>query len=147
MDGFEVNADYIAYLSPAEIDKVSVLKDGAALSIFGDRGANGVIWIETKRGEIGPASVSASVHYGIQQATTYAKPLDSYGYATLYNQAVSNDNGSWSPAYDAAALEAYRNGSATNVDWYDEVLRDSGYVIDGDVTFRGGTQTAVTTSC
>lgn len=31
---------------------------------------------------------------------------------------------------------------ATNVDWYDEVLRDSGYVIDGDVTFRGGTQTA-----
>ena len=142
VDGFEVNADYIAYLSPAEIDKVSVLKDGAALSIFGDRGANGVIWIETKRGEIGPASVSASVHYGIQQATTYAKPLDSYGYATLYNQAVSNDNGSWSPAYDAAALEAYRNGSATNVDWYDEVLRDSGYVIDGDVTFRGGTQTA-----
>lgn len=86
MDGFEVNADYIAYLSPAEIDKVSVLKDGAALSIFGDRGANGVIWIETKRGEIGPASVSASVHYGIQQATTYAKPLDSYGYATLYNR-------------------------------------------------------------
>lgn len=142
VDGFEVNADYIAYLSPAEIEKVSILKDGAALSIFGDRGANGVIWIETKRGEIGPATVSASVHYGLQQATTYAKPLDSYGYATLYNQAVSNDLGQWAPAYDGAQLEAYRNGSGTNVDWYDEVLKNSGYVIDGDVSFHGGTKVA-----
>lgn len=86
VDGFEVNASYIAYLSPVEIERVSVLKDGAALAIFGERGANGVIWIETKRGKVGPATVSASVRFGLQQATTMAKPLDSYGYATLYNQ-------------------------------------------------------------
>ena len=77
VDGFEVNASYIAYLSPAEIERVSVLKDGAALAIFGERGANGVIWIETKRGQVGPVKVSASVRYGVQQATTMAKPLDS----------------------------------------------------------------------
>lgn len=57
-----------------------------------------MIWIETKRGRIAPATVSASVRFGLQQATTLAKPLDSYGYASLYNQAVSNDQGRWSPA-------------------------------------------------
>ncbi len=142
VDGFEVNASYIAYLSPAEIERVSVLKDGAALAIFGERGANGVIWIETKRGQVGPVKVSASVRYGVQQATTMAKPLDSYGYATLYNQAVSNDAGFWNPYYSSGQLEAYRNGTGTNVDWQDETLRKAGYTIDGDVAVRGGTEAA-----
>lgn len=142
VDGFEVNAGYIAYLSPAEIERVSVLKDGAALAVFGERGANGVIWIETRRGKVAPATVSASVRFGLQQATTLSKPLDSYGYATLYNQAVSNDLGHWAPAYGKEQLEAYRDGMGTNVDWYDEALRKAGYTIDGDVTFRGGTQVA-----
>ena len=142
VDGFEVNASYIAYLSPAEVERVSILKDGAALSVFGERGANGVIWIETKRGRIAPATVSASVRFGLQQATTLAKPLDSYGYASLYNQAVSNDQGRWSPAYNDEQLEAYRNGTGTDVDWYDEALRNAGYTIDGDVSFRGGTEVA-----
>lgn len=142
VDGFEVNPSYIAYLSPAEIERVSVLKDGAALSLFGERGANGVISIETKRGKIAPATVSASVRFGLQQATALAEPLDSYGYASLYNQAVSNDQGRWSPAYSNDQLAAYRNGTGTDVNWYDEALRDAGYTIDGDVSFRGGTQVA-----
>ncbi|WP_418993004.1 SusC/RagA family TonB-linked outer membrane protein [Alistipes sp.] len=142
VDGFEVNAGYIAYLSPQEIERVSVLRDGAALALFGERGANGVLWIETKRGRIGPATVSASVRFGLQQATALAEPLDSYGYASLYNQAVSNDQGRWAPAYDEKQLEAYRNGSGTNVNWKDEALRDAGYTIDGDVAFRGGSRVA-----
>lgn len=142
VDGFEVNASYIAYLSPTEIERVSILKDGAALSVFGERGANGIIWIETKRGKIAPATVSASVRFGLQQATTLAKPLDSYGYASLYNQAISNDMGRWAPAYSDEELKAYRDGTGTNVDWYDEALRNAGYTIDGDVAFHGGTQVA-----
>ncbi len=142
VDGFEVNANYIAYLSPTEIESVSILKDGAALTLFGDRGANGVIWIETKRGKIGPAQVSASVRFGLQQATVLAKPLDSYGYASLYNQAVSNDAGRWAPFYTNSQLDSYRNGTGTDVDWYDETLRNAGYTIDGDVAFRGGSQVA-----
>lgn len=142
VDGFEVNASYIAHLSPAEIERVSVLKDGAALALYGERGANGVILIETKRGRVGAFEVNTSFHYGVQQATTLSKPLDAYGYATLYNQAVSNDLGRWAPAYSDAQLEAYRNGQGTNVNWYDEVLRNSGHTFDGDVTFRGGSETA-----
>ena len=143
VDGFEVNSEYLVSLSPSEIESISILKDGAALAIYGDRGANGVIRIETKRGKIGPATVSAKVRYGATTPNIINKPLNSYDFANLYNQAVSNDNGRvWSPAYSAEQLNAYANGEGVNVDWYDEVLRDAGSYVDGDVIFNGGNENA-----
>ena len=139
VDGFEVNSEYLVSLSPSEIESISILKDGAALAIYGDRGANGVIKIETKRGEIGPAKVTAKVRYGAQTPNIYNKPLNSYEFANLYNQAVSNDNGMvWSPAYSAEQLAAYKEGKGIDVDWYDEVLKDAGSYMDGDIIFNGG---------
>lgn len=143
VDGFEVNSEYLVSLSPSEIESVSVLKDGAALAIYGDRGANGVIRIETKRGKTGPATVSAKVRYGAQTPTVLNKPLGSYDFANLYNQAVSNDNGMvWSPAYTPEQLDAYRNGTGVDVDWYDEVMRSAGSYVDGDIIFNGGNANA-----
>ncbi|MGQ8335513.1 SusC/RagA family TonB-linked outer membrane protein [Sunxiuqinia sp. A32] len=142
VDGFEVNSNYMVYLSPTEIETVSILKDAGALTSFGERGANGIIWIETKRGKIGTSTVTAQVRYGSQTPIAVNKPLDSYGYASLYNQAVSNDMGAWSPVYSDAQLSNYQNGQGVNVDWYDEVLKNSGSVVDGDVTFNGGTEQA-----
>lgn len=143
VDGFEVNSEYLVSLSPSEIESVSVLKDGAALAIYGDRGANGVIRIETKRGRKGPATVSANVRYGAQIPTVVNKPLGSYDFASLYNQAVSNDNGMvWSPVYTPEQLEAYRNGTGVDVDWYDEVMKSTGSYVDGDIIFNGGNDNA-----
>lgn len=143
VDGFEVNSEYVKSLSPAEIESVSVLKDAAALAIYGERGANGVISITTKRGTVGKANVSARLRYGVQNPTSINKPLDSYDYATLYNQAVSNDNGMvWTPAYSADQIAAYQNGKGVNVDWYDQVLAKSGQFIDGDVILNGGSANA-----
>ena len=143
VDCFEVNSEYLVALSPSEIESVSILKDGAALAIYGDRGANGVIKIETKRGKVGPSTVTAKVRYGAQTPNIYNKPLDSYEFAKLYNQAVSNDNGMvWSPVYNADQLAAYQNGTGVNVDWYDAVLKDAGSYVDGDVIFNGGNENA-----
>jgi len=138
VDGFEVNSDYLSYLSPSEIGTISVLKDAAALSTFGMRGANGVVWIETKRGVIGPPQVQLQTRTGIQKAINIHKPLNSYEFANLYNQAISNDNGMvWTPRY-THELDDYKNGVGTDVDWYDEVLRDKGYYTDADLSFYGG---------
>lgn len=143
VDGFEVNSEYLVSLSPAEIETVSILKDGAALAIYGDRGANGVIKIETKRGKIGPATVTAKVRYGATTPNVLNKPLGSYDFANLYNQAVSNDNGMvWKPFYSQDQLAAYKNGTGIDVDWYDELLRDAGSYMDGDVIFNGGNENA-----
>ena len=139
VDGFEVNREYMTSISPAEIEKVEVLKDAAALAEYGERGANGVIRITTRRGEEGRASVTARVRFGVQTPSLLNKPLGAYDYANLYNQAVSNDKGMyWSPVYDEAILEAYRNGQATDVDWYGEALRKTGFLTDADIIVNGG---------
>ena len=139
VDGFEVNREYMTSISPAEIEKVEVLKDAAALVLYGERGANGVIRITTRRGVEGRASVTARVRFGVQTPALLNKPLGSYDFANLYNQAVSNDKGMvWSPVYDADALAAYRNGTGTDVDWYGQALRNTGFLTDADVIVSGG---------
>lgn len=143
VDGFEVERDFMVSLSPAEIEKVEILKDAAALVLYGERGANGVIRITTRRGEIGKPSVNARVRYGVQTPALINKPLDAYEYASLYNQAVSNDNGMyWSPAYSDEQLEAFHDGTAPNVDWYKEALRSAGHFVDADLVLHGGVKAA-----
>lgn len=139
VDGFEVNWEYLSYLIPAEISSISVFKDAASLATFGMKGANGVVWIETKRGDVGKMRVNFQVRSGVQKAINIYTPLDSYNFANLYNQAISNDNGRiWTPAYSNEQLEAYKNGAGTNINWYDEVMKNNGYYTDVDLSFRGG---------
>ncbi|SFD55037.1 TonB-linked outer membrane protein, SusC/RagA family [Chitinophaga sp. CF118] len=150
VDGFQVTSHYFQYLSSSEIASVSVLKDAAALATFGMRGANGVLWIITKRGQHSKPTIQFQVRSGIQQGMNINKPLGSYDYARLYNQAISNDrygvNGNqyiWAPKYSNAQLDAYKNGTGTNVDWYDEVLKKSTPYTDANLVFSGGDSTAM----
>jgi len=143
VDGFEVNAEYVCAISPSEIEKVEVLKDAAALALYGEKGANGIIRITTRRGVEGKTSVQARVRYGIQAPQSMNKPLGSFEYASLYNQAVSNDNGMrWTPAYSEEQLAAYMDGTGIDVDWYDKAMRDYGTFSDVDVILNGGTKGA-----
>ena len=143
VDGFEVDADYLKCLSPMEIESVSVLKDAASLATFGMRGANGVIWIETKRGKSGKPVISAQIRGSLQQAINVNKALDASAFASLYNQAVSNDNGRiWTPYYSQEQLSAYQTGKSPNVDWYKEVLKDRGSYFDANMMFNGGNENA-----
>lgn len=142
VDGFEVTSDYLSYMSPTEIESISVLKDAASLSTFGMKGANGVLWIKTRRGKIQEPTVKLQVRTGVQQAINIYKPLDAYNFATLYNQAISNDNKAWTPYYSQSQLDAYRNGTGVNVDWYDQVLKKQGQYTDVDFVFNGGIERA-----
>jgi len=143
VDGFETNSNYFSYMSPAEIESVSILKDAAALATFGMRGANGVIWVTTKRGEVGKPIIQLKLRTGIQKPINLYKPLNSFEYASLYNQAISNDKGNiWTPTYSPAQLQAYKDGTAPNVDWYSEVLKKQSPYTDGDLLFSGGNEDA-----
>ena len=58
-------------LDPNEIESISVLKDASATAVFGVRGANGVILVTTKRGEVGKASVTASASAAVQSISQF----------------------------------------------------------------------------
>ncbi|OAQ40304.1 hypothetical protein A5893_04950 [Pedobacter psychrophilus] len=143
VDGFEVSQDYFNYISASEIESVSVLKDAAALATFGMKGANGVIWITTKRGKIGKSTITFQARSGLQSPIGINKPLNSFDFANLYNQAKSNDNGRvWTPTYSAAQLQSYQDGTGTNVDWFGETLTSNAPYSDANLIFSGGDNTA-----
>lgn len=139
VDGFEVDNNYLNYLAPAELESVSILKDAAALATFGMKGANGVLWVVTKRGKPGKSTITFQTRSGMQSPINNYKPLDSYGYANLYNQAVSNDNGMvWTPKYLPSDLQGYQNGTGTNVDWRSQAIKNNSNYSDADLIFAGG---------
>ena len=143
VDGFQSTLSYFQYLSASEIESVSVLKDAAALAQFGMKGANGVLWVTTKRGHIGKTKVQLEVRNGIQQPININKPLESFDYANLYNQAASNDNGRvWSPKYTDMQLQAYKDGSGINTDWHGAVLTNTAPYQDADFSISGGDNAA-----
>lgn len=141
IDGFESTIDH---LSAHEIDKVEFLKDASATAIYGLRGANGVISITTKKGTASPLRITFQAQAGIQQAMNKPKWLDSYNFATLYNEAERN-NGVITPTYSAEALNAYRTGSDPylypDVDWYSEVMRKTSPIYNAALSFTGGSNT------
>ena len=92
-----------------EIESVSVLKDAATLAWYGMYAANGVIYVKTKRGSATSTQVTFDAQAGLQAPLQIAAPLDSYSYATLYNEASINSGGT--AVYSPAALQAYQDGS------------------------------------
>jgi TonB-linked SusC/RagA family outer membrane protein len=88
IDGIPGN---ISDVNPNDIKSISVLKDAASSSIYGNRAANGVIIITTKRGVPGKMNVSYNGYFGTQYATSLPDALNSVDYATLYNEAKVND--------------------------------------------------------
>src|SRR5690606_5131101 len=67
VDGIWVNANSASNISPDEIESVSIMKDAAALAQFGVKGANGVLWITTKRGRASDrVNINLNARYGSQ---------------------------------------------------------------------------------
>lgn len=141
VDGFERP---ISSLSLGEIESVTVLKDAAALAMYGIRGANGVLLVTTKRGDARKDKVAISYEQGITQAQRIPNFLDGYGYATAINEARSNDG--LAPLYTQQALDAFEAGSSPyyypNVNWYEEAFRNFGKTSNFMASFQGKTSVA-----
>lgn len=94
----------------AEIESITILKDAASLAWYGLRNGNGVILVTTKKGSSTKSNIHLDVQGGLQLPGRIIKPLNSYDYATLYNEATLND-GNLVPVYDAATLAAYKDNT------------------------------------
>ncbi|MDD4514204.1 TonB-dependent receptor [Massilibacteroides sp.] len=119
-----------------DIESISVLKDASA-SVYGFKGANGVILVTTKKGEIGKPKINYSGYYGLQSITRYPELLNGYEYAMLYNEAQQNV-GVAAP-YSNEQLEQYKQGIGTT-DWYDEVIRGTIPQMYHNLNVSGGSE-------
>jgi TonB-linked SusC/RagA family outer membrane protein len=102
IDGFPGN---MADVNSNDIESISVLKDAASSSIYGNRAANGVILITTKKGSAGKMKVSYNGYFGVQNATRLPSVLNSVDYATLKNEANANDGSN--PSFTDAQIQKF----------------------------------------
>ncbi|KGE13172.1 SusC/RagA family TonB-linked outer membrane protein [Sphingobacterium deserti] len=127
-------------LNPDDIESISVLKDAASSSIYGVRGANGVIMVTTKKGTSGTPNISLNSYMGWQTPTALPKFLGSADYMTLQNEA--NVNAGQNPTYTPEQIEIARNGSDpnyfANTDWISEVYRASAPQQNHNLSMNGG---------
>ncbi len=70
IDGVQVNPADFATINPGDIESYNILKDASSTSIYGSRGANGVIVITTKKGVSGKTRVDYDFQYGWSQLPT-----------------------------------------------------------------------------
>jgi len=78
-----------------EIASISVLKDASSTAVYGVRGANGVIIVTTKRGQVGKPVISASANFGLTSASNLQEGTTAYEYALFRNEAIRNEQNAY----------------------------------------------------
>jgi TonB-linked SusC/RagA family outer membrane protein len=108
-------------LAQQDIESITVLKDGSAAAIYGSRGANGVILVQTKQGKAGKVSINYD------------------GYVNHLMVAAQPDI--LSPAEFVAKGRAKDFGSRT--DWYDELLNKNNVGHNHNIALSGGSESSI----
>lgn len=119
-------ADNMNFLNPKDIERIEVLKDASAAAIYGSRAANGVVIIQTKRGEKGPAQVNVDIRSGFETASRQLDFLNGPEFVEYRNQRESNDGTGF-------VLE----DQGVDTDWQDLSLND-GALLDYGLSVSGG---------
>ncbi|MEN6501662.1 MAG: TonB-dependent receptor [Tenuifilaceae bacterium] len=112
-----VFVDNIDFISPSDVEELTILKDASAAAIYGVRAANGVIIITTRKGKSGLPVVSYDGYVGVQMPVNILKMASKNQYITLLNEANANI-----PGYIPKNPSDY----PTSTDWYNELVRTAG---------------------
>ncbi|QLE01888.1 TonB-dependent receptor [Galbibacter sp. BG1] len=126
-------ANPIADISPSDIESITILKDAAAASIYGSRGANGVILIKTKRGAQGKTSVDIGYYTGFSTINNVPEMASSTQFKEFFNTAAEFDG--LGPDY----FDFIDTSNGVNTDIYDEIFR-TGITQNLDVSVSGGSE-------
>jgi TonB-dependent starch-binding outer membrane protein SusC len=110
----------LSSINPNDIESMEILKDASATSIYGARGANGVVLITTKRGKSGRDNITFETYFGVQKKAKDIKVMNASQFATLYDEAGFNaDSANYIPLYPNA--DSLGNGT----DWQSEIYQDA----------------------
>jgi TonB-linked SusC/RagA family outer membrane protein len=141
LDGVQVE-NALGLISPQDIQSIDVLKDAAATSIYGARGANGVIVITTKKGKPGNLQVSYNAFYGVKNLEKELAVLSPYDYGFYqFERQLGNatDSATFVKNFGSFSnLASLKTTSAT--DWQKQVYGNTGIMQSHNLSMFGGTQ-------
>ena len=127
----EININPLARLNTDNVETINILKDAAAVALYGADAANGVILIITKKGRKGKPAYSFTSQYGVSQSINKIKYMNGQQYAQLLdtyrkNNAPNNANAGYT-------------WNGTDVDWF-EVMNKNGEFFKTNFTASGGSK-------
>ncbi|MEQ7801614.1 TonB-dependent receptor [Pedobacter sp. ASV1-7] len=137
IDGFPVEDFSAGAINPDDIESINILKDASSTAIYGARGANGVILIETKKGKVGLPIITFNNTVGIQQRQKTMEMMTPYEFVKYQMELDMNYANTYYLSSKGRTLEDYLTIPA--VDWQDQVFRTSLNRIH-TIALRGGTQ-------
>ncbi len=120
VDGFPLSDNIGFSMNPEDIESITILKDAASTSIYGARGANGVVMITTKSGYNKPAKVNAAASYGVEKVVGRYDLIGPYDNAVRLN-ALNTLLGNI-PPYSAGRLDSLKRGFF-GTDWQKKAFR------------------------
>lgn len=147
IDGFPIYPDNGAYgvggnrqpvnvmasINPNDIESIEILKDASATSIYGSRGANGVVLITTKRGQAGKSKIAYDGSFSSQSIAKKIDRLNGREYAAYLNNLEESQGGA--PIYSGPEMDAIGEGT----DWMEEILQ-TGMMQNHQLSFTGGNE-------
>lgn len=148
MDGVEILPAMLNNIPPETIESFSILKDATATSLYGSRGANGVIIVNTKTGhDAEKMKINVRFENTLSLPTKIQKIADGVTYMKAYNEAVKNSTPAgtpYVPFYSDKKIDGTLNKLNPYMfpdnDWYDMLFKD--YAMNQNLNFNmtGGTK-------
>jgi len=127
----------MADINPNDIESITVLKDAASAAIYGSRGANGVILITTKKGEVGVTKFNVGYYTGISEVTNTPNLMSSKQWIEFLNVAAENDG--FGENYWNSRIADPNDPDLKTYNAYDEIFR-TGVTHNFDFNARGGNE-------
>ena len=139
IDGIETTSTDLARLQPDDIASFSIMKDATATSLYGARGANGVILVTTKVGIEGVLKVNVRYEKSYSAPTKSLQIADPITYMRLHNEALTTRNALGGRIYSLEKIliskDPNRNKMAyPTVNWFDELIED--YTLNSRFNFN-----------
>lgn len=134
-----------------EVSSISVLKDASATAVFGVKGANGVILITTKRGEVGRPKLTFSASVGFKSLSKVNTTMEAYSAQSWRNEAVRHEiatnEAAWQYFIPYEQLIRSKKPQVEpytylypNVDWLDVMFKDYAKNSRYNMNLSGGTE-------
>src|SRR5699024_10075198 len=127
-------------INPNDIESISVLKDADATAIYGSRGSNGVVLINTKKGSKGGTRINLSLNQGFSKIANHPLLLDLDQYLDLRRDAFKNDGRI--PSDDPTSLEYAPDLTIWNqneaINWSDYIFGKAANVTNTQLSISGG---------
>jgi TonB-linked SusC/RagA family outer membrane protein len=131
-------------IDPEDVESFTVLKDATATAVYGTRGANGVILVNTKKGKAGKPSINLELNQAITRFTFLPEYLDAPTFMNLYNEGLTMRGRQ--PLYTQERIALHANGSDPdlypNTDWFDALFNDFGTNNRATLNINGGSENA-----